>query len=424
MATSSTNFLGGAKGRLLPAALIFRYFASAVLFHVLAWIALFFAAPTLITQRGGLGWPLAALHLITLGVLVMTAVATSLQLLPVASRQAVSERQWPYDLVWVLLNFGVIALSSAMAWRLPAWLLVGAAAAALALLIYLALMLQNLRGARGMPLVLAHCWAAALSLLVLIGSAAALAGAYSGLDLLERETALTLHLTFSAYGFMGMLLLGFSYILVPMFALSNNPPLRWSYLSLGLALLALALVWLNATGVLPASAWTLAIVAGALALVIHVALMLQCLRSGMRRHLGSSFVLVRVGWLALGGSLLLALPGQFSNALEVPPALFGILLIGGLLTFLLGVLSRIIPFLAAMHAAGGQRRAPTASGLTLQGALDLHFWAHLAALTGLLLALSLQSVWLLRLSAVLGLAGALSYATFFVAARRRMTLST
>lgn len=424
MATSGANFLGGAKGRLLPAALIFRYFASAVFFHALAWIALFFAAPALITFGGGLGWPLAALHLITVGVLVMTAVATSLQLLPVASRQAVSAQQWPYDLVWTLLNLGVIALACGMAWQLPTWLLAGAAAVALALLIYLVLLLQNLRGARGMPLVLAHCWAAALSLLVLVGSGAALASAYSGFDLFERQTALTLHLTFGGYGFMGMLVLGFSYILVPMFALSSNPALRWSYLSLALALLALALVLLNVTEVLPASALTLAIVAAALALGIHVTLMLECLHSGMRQNLGQSFVLVRVGWLGLGASLAVALLGQFTTWFAAQPTLFGVLLIGGLLTFLLGVLSRIIPFLAAMHAATGQRRAPTPSGLTVQAALDLHFYSHLGALALLLLALILQSVWLARISALLGLAGAVSYGIFFVAAWRRMTLPT
>lgn len=424
MATSGANFLGGAKGRLLPAALIFRYFASAVFFHALAWIALFFAAPALITFGGGLGWPLAALHLITVGVLVMTAVATSLQLLPVASRQAVSAQQWPYDLVWTLLNLGVIALACGMAWQLPTWLLAGAAAVALALLIYLVLLLQNLRGARGMPLVLAHCWAAALSLLVLVGSGAALASAYSGFDLFERQTALTLHLTFGGYGFMGMLVLGFSYILVPMFALSSNPALRWSYLSLALALLALALVLLNVTEVLPASALTLAIVAAALALGIHVTLMLECLHSGMRQNLGQSFVLVRVGWLGLGASLAVALLGQFTTWFAAQPTLFGVLLIGGLLTFLLGVLSRIIPFLAAMHAATGQRRAPTPSGLTVQAALDLHFYSHLGALALLLLALIPQSVWLARISALLGLAGAVSYGIFFVAAWRRMTLPT
>lgn len=53
--TGVNAFLGAAKGRLLP----------------------------------------AALHLVTLAVLVMTAIATSLQLLPVASRQTLVPSHWP-----------------------------------------------------------------------------------------------------------------------------------------------------------------------------------------------------------------------------------------------------------------------------------------------------------------------------------------
>ena len=80
----ASMFLGGAKGRLLSASIPFRFFGSAVFFYALAWLALFWAAPSVPTFAGGLGWPLAALHLVTLGVLVMTAIGASLQLLPVA----------------------------------------------------------------------------------------------------------------------------------------------------------------------------------------------------------------------------------------------------------------------------------------------------------------------------------------------------
>jgi len=418
---SSNAFLGGAKGRLLPAALVFRYFASALVFQALAWSALFFAAPALPGFAGGLGWPLAALHLVTLGVLVMTAIATSLQLLPVASRQALSPSHWPYDLVWAVFTVGVLALCTGMAMTLPILLLTGAILVTLALLLYLVLLVRNLRGARGMPLVIAHCWAAALSLLLLVGTGLSLASAYSAVSLLDRQSALTLHVTFGAYGFMGMLVMGFSYILVPMLALCDNPAQRWSNLSLTLASAALALALPTALGVLPVHWFALALGAGALAFMIHVALMLQCLRSGMRQGLGKSFVLVRLGWIGLAASFVVALAQACQAPAALPPGLLLVLLIGGLLTLLLGVLSRIVPFLAAMHASTGQRRPPTASSLTVQRALDLHFYSHLAALLLLLLALASDSVWLVRTSALLGLTGALAFGVFFATAWRRMT---
>jgi hypothetical protein len=159
---------------------------------------------------------------------------------------------------------------------------------------------------------------------------------------------------------------------------------------------------------------------GALALAIHVALMLQALRGGMRRNLGASFVLVRIGWAALLASLAVALAREFGALPVLGAGLFGLLLLGGLLTLLLGVLSRIVPFLASMHAAAGARRAPTPSSLTAQRPLDIHFYCHLAAMLGLLLAVLVQSVWLVRASALVGLAGAVAFGVFFVTAWRRM----
>ena len=417
---SANTFLGGASGRLLEASIPFRFFAAAVLFHLLAWLALAWAGPDIRDFVGGLGWTLAGLHLLTLGVLVMTALGASLQLLPVATRQPVMSQRWPYELLWGLYVLGVMAVVAGMALWLPTLLWLGALAVALALLLYLGLLALNLRGAKGMPLVVLHGWVAALSLLVLLASALSLAGLYSGIILIERTAAIGLHVSFAAYGVMGLLVMGFSYILVPMFALADNPAPAWSQLSLGLALLALLVALLVLLGLVPPLLFRLAIVAGALAFLIHVALMEQALRSGMRRNLGTSFVLVRLGWACLAASFALALALEMEIGLRHAAVLFGILLIGGLLTLLLGVLSRIVPFLAAMHAGAGMRRPPTPSNMTAQRPLDIHLYCHSAALALLLAGVLFDSAWLLRGGTLAGIAGAVAYAAFFLHTWRRM----
>ena len=53
--------------------------------------------------------------------------------------------------------------------------------------------------------------------------------------------------------------------------------------------------------------------------------------------------------------------------------------LGWLLSFLMGVLQRILPFLASMHAAQGQRWPPTPSALTLTRALHWHAVARAGA---------------------------------------------
>src|SRR5205814_3869612 len=104
----------------------------------------------------------------------------------------------------------------------PALLIGGALPVAAALMIYTLLLARNLAGARGMPAVVAHGWVALASLVIVMATALSLAGAYvspyAGVSGFARGTALALHAAFAGYGFMGMLVLGLSYILVPMFA--------------------------------------------------------------------------------------------------------------------------------------------------------------------------------------------------------------
>jgi hypothetical protein len=417
MAIAST-FLGGAKSRLLPAAIPFRFFGAAVIYHLLAWLLLLAGASATPNFAGGLGLPLAALHLVTLGVLCMTAIGASLQLLPVATRQAVGSQRWPL-LIWWLYTPAVGAVASAMALGAPWLLAAGALTVALTLAAVAFMLARNLLGAKGMPVVVLHGWAALASLVVMLASALALTSAYLGYSLIDRPNAITLHLAFTGYGFMGMLMLGFSYILVPMFALADAPAQRPAFVSAALAIAALLLA--GAAAFTPASQALrlLSIGTGAAGLTVHVVLMTIAMRSGMRRQLGLPFVLVRVGWGCLAASLAAAL----GLVLDVPwarlPALFGVLLIGSLLSFLLGTLSRIVPFLAAMHAGVG-RRAPLPSALTAQRPLDIHFACHLTALALLLGAVLADSVWLVRAAAIIGACGALAFAVFFVLAWSRM----
>ncbi len=108
--------------------------------------------------------------------------------------------------------------------------------------------------AKGMPVVVAHGWAALASLIVVIATALSLAGTYVGMPTIDRATAIALHVVFAAYGFMGMLALGLSYIVVPMFALSAAPAERPAWASFALAMLALAARRRRGTGRRPRAA--------------------------------------------------------------------------------------------------------------------------------------------------------------------------
>jgi len=424
MTATGGVFPAGAATRLLPASIPFRYFGAAVVFHVAAWAAVLAGAADAPGFVGGLGWSVAALHLVALGVLAMTAIGAGLQLLPVASRQPVRAVRIAAAIWWIYTP-AVAAVACGMGIGSPKVLAAGAVATVAALAAFAVLFARNLVGARGMPVVIAHGWGALVSLLVVLATAAALVGTYVGVPALDRATALAMHVAFAAYGFMGLLAFGLSYILVPMFALADTPGRRPAMASLGLAVTALVLAGLAAFGVATSVLRIAAVAAGAGAVAIHLWLMQATLAAGMRKDLGLSFVLVRIGWVLLATSLVAGLAVALDVPVDGAATLFGVLLVPGwLLTFLLGILQRIVPFLASLHAgagaAPGKRRPPTPSALTAGRPLTVHFTCHLAALTLLVAAVLAQSPGLAAAAGVAGAAGAVAFAAAFAIAVRRM----
>ncbi|MEP6969788.1 MAG: hypothetical protein ABJA49_05050 [Betaproteobacteria bacterium] len=410
--TPAGAFIAGAKGRLLPASIPLRYFGAAVVYHLLAWLALAAGATTGATFGAGLGWPLAALHLVTLGVLGMTVLGAGAQLLPVASRQAATG---PHLLaaIWWLYTPGVAVLTLGMGLARPPLIAAGALVCALALLFWAQLTGRNLFGSHGMPGVVGHGWSALAALALVLLAALALVAIWLGWPAPARDTALMLHRVMAPYGFIGLFTLGLSYVLVPMFVLADSPPERHQLASLALLVLALVLAGLATWGLGPPVLLVWGLLAGTAAVTLHLWLMARVMRQGMRRFAGPSGMLVRLGWGGLAASLVLGWVLLLQWPLPHAGLWFGLCLIGvWQMSFLLGMLQRIAPFLAAMHAPVG-RRAPTPSALTHDGALRLHLICHICALVLLAGAFATGNHEVLFAAACLGAVGALAFATFF-----------
>lgn len=422
------GFLADAGGRLLPLSVPLRWFGAAVVFHALAWVALAAGAPHWPHWQAGPGWSLAALHLMSVGTLLASAIGASLQLLPVATRQPV---RWPRlaALLWWPFLPGVALLALGMGLARPSWLAAGAALVLAVLAVWAMLLVANLRGARGMPGVRLHGWGAVLSLALLAGSAAALVALWQGWPLpgVSREALRAAHAVAGVLGVMGLLLMGLSAILLPMFALAAMPG-EAPQLRSGAAACA-ALLLFVAAGLAPADsaaalAW-LALGAAACALGIHVRTMQRVLGGGLRRDHGRGVRLIRIGWVAAALALAcvaLHLAG-LRLAGESPWAALAVTLaVGGWLgSALFGVLQRILPFLASMHAArGGQRRPPTPSAFVFEAALPVHERAHVAAWALLAVAIVTGSpAWLLA-AAGCGALAAAAFATYFAVLLHRL----
>lgn len=418
--TPAGAFIGGAKGRLLPPNIPLRHFAAAVVYHLLAWLALAIGAAQWADFGGGLGWPLASLHLITLGVLGMSVLGAGAQLLPVASRQAATGWQM-LTAIWWLYTPGVAVLTLGMGLARPPLIAVGAIATVVALLLWTWVTGRNLIGARGMPGVVGHGWAALAALLLMLAAALALVAVWLGWPAPARGTVLALHRVMAPYGFIGMFTLGLSYVLVPMFVLSDTPDDRHQRVSLALLVLALVLAALAALGIAPSLLLPVGLLAATAAVTLHLWLMARSISQGMRPFSGPSGMLVRLGWCGLVASLVLAWVLAAGWPLPRAGLWFGLCLVGvWQLSFLLGMLQRIAPFLAAMHAGGGGRRARTPSALTHDGALRLHRACHCAALLLLGTAIATGNRWITLVAACLGAAGAVAFGVFFAVLVQRL----
>jgi len=311
-------------------------------------------------------------------------------------------------------------------------LVAGALLVGLALVLYALLLASNLAGGRGMPVVVAHGRVALASLVVALGAALSLAGAYAGMPVVPRLVALAAHVISSAYGFMGMLALGLLHIAIPMFVLSEAPDetrarASWRAAVAALILGGAAVVLVRSAPAIAEALLFAAIGCGAIAAALHVALMRTILRNGLRRELGVSLRLVAFGW----ASLLASLAAAAALIAQVPAdglrAVFGVLLVGGwLLSTALGILQRIVPFLASMHAAGAKPRSPAPSMLTMRRPLVVHACCHVAGLATLVVALMMQSGLVVLVAAVVGTCGALAFGLFFfvVVARMRRARAT
>jgi hypothetical protein len=416
----AATFLSGAKSRLLPASIPFRFFAATAVFHLLAWITLLADASQAVSFRGGPGPALAAVHLFTLGMLTTTAIGASVQLLPVATRRALAA-VWPVKLVFWLFVPGMIALVAGMYAAQPGLAIPAALVTSAGLLLFAGLLADNLRRAGSLPVVAAYGWAALLALVALAGLGVVLIFDYETGVLPNHSAVALAHLILGGFGFMGLLALGFSHILVPMFALSAAPAKAPSLVALALAILAVTLGTLGALAdndlIL-----TVAAIIGIAAAALHVWLMRRVLATGMRKRLGLSFVLIRAAWTMLPLTLLVGLAALHGYAGPNGPTLFGFLLINGwLLTFLLGVLQRILPFLASMHAtraAGGA--PPLMSELAASAPLKLHAACHGVAFVLIALAIAADLGALMAIGAAIGLAGALAFAWFTADVTRRL----
>ncbi len=386
MQTSTTSRNTLSLDQAPPIQVPLRFFLSAPLFGMLAALTLLWTGPAAWSTRWSSAM-LAATHLMTLGFLTMVMMGALMQMLPVLAGAPVPRARQVSGVLHLLLTTGTVLLTGGLLFtrsdliRLALPLLI----ATFGLFLYV--MSRCLWRARsqgptvnGMRLA-----AAALAIAVILGS---LLGATWGRNIAGLYLT-DLHVAWGLLGWVGLLVVGVAYQVIPMFQMTPEFPrrlTRWLAPALFTALALWSLTTLFTSRLtLPSFTSPLLATLPVLGYALFAGVILR-LQQRRRRRLPDVTVLF---WRIASVSLITAAGLWFMDALW-PIAytghialLLGILMIVGFgVSAINGMLYKIVPFLVWLHlqSGGGRGRLTNMKEIIPDERARRQCWLHCAGL--------------------------------------------
>ena len=338
---------------------------------------------------------LGTTHLLTLGFMGLVMQGAILQMLPVVAGTPMRRPAQVAGVAHVLTAAGVVLLAAGLALPAPAVLKAAMPILGGGILFFAFAVVMTLR--RALP---GNMTARAMRLAVLMLAATAALGLTLAANhafgwwLQDRESATDLHLTWGLLGWVGILVSGVAYQVVPMFQLTPAYPAqmtRWLAPLVFLLLLGSGLTWW-APALRPVFGIALA---ASFAAFAATTLWLQTRR---RRKLPDvTLDFWRLAMACLLSAIALWLAAQALPAVyewDGYPLLLGILMIVGFaMSAINGMLYKIIPFLVWFHLTSrrgpGGPAAPNVREILSAAATRRQMWLHVCALAALLMAVPL-----------------------------------
>lgn len=369
-----------------PYSVPLRFFLSAPVYGVLAGLLLIWQGDAIYLSRWGAP-ALALTHLLTIGVLMQVMLGALFQFLPVAAGARIERSARWAGIVHAALNVGVLSLCAGFLEFDVRLLALGGLALAAAAGVFLFVAGRALWPAQGVGPTIPALKFALFGLLATVSAGLYLLGVY-GFDVRGRPDVLTAqHAAWGLLGWSGLLVIGISYVVVPMFQLTPPYRARFSRLLVP-AVAGLLVAW---TVVQAAGAeFAIAIAGTALAIVIG-AYATTTLRLQARSKRPRADVTVRYWRVAMG--LALAAGGLWVIALWQPAGLprgiefliAWLVIPGALVSVIAGMLYKIVPFLSWLHLQNhatehGGGKVPHMGAFIAEPGMRRQFAAHLVAL--------------------------------------------
>lgn len=381
-----------------------RFFLSGPLFSIAAALLLLWQGPDMLQSR----WHpalLGATHMLTLGFLGLIMMGAMMQMLPVVAGSPVRHPERAAGIIHTLGVAGIGLLVLGLTTVSPWMLRLSMPLLGMALLGFAALVIFTLRQAQASNMTARAMRLAALTLAATVILGLVLLSNHAYFWWLQaREPLTNLHLSWGLLGWVGILITGVAFQVVPMFQLTPAYPAamtRWLAVMFFLILLALPL-----STIFPVLRLPLGLaMSGGLAWFAVTTLRQQGQRRRKLPDVTLSFW--RGGMVCLLLAIALWLAGQFlpHGGHGKYELLLGVLIIIGFAMSLVnGMLYKIVPFLAWFHLQSrrkpGEPVAPNVKQILPEIRTRRQMWLHFTALVSLLAAV-LQPAPLLYPAAVL-----------------------
>lgn len=375
-----------------PISLSFRFFLSAPLFLLLASLILLVSGPQALISR----WTpalLALTHLITLGFLSMTMIGALMQMLPVV---AGAPMPWPRTVAWMVhipLLAGTVMLAFGLFFSWTAMLGIAIFPLAFAFGVFLVAAACSLSASQVRHATMRAMRFASLALAVTAGLGIALASTLGGYFNLPLSELVGLHAGWGLLGWVGLLVAGVAYQVVPMFQLTPAYPARLTRW-LGGTVFLLLCGWSLAPYLPPLpAAWGGALAAGGVAtgFALFAGATLYVQHKRRRRVVDVTLQFWRIGMLSLIAAITLWAAAQLTTAIAEDPrypiALGMLFMMGFAVSVVSGMLYKIVPFLVWLHLQSRlpkDKTAPNMKQIIPDRAARRHMWTHTASVLLLL----------------------------------------
>lgn len=398
-----------------PISIPFRFFLTAPLFGLAAAGMLLIYGPDLFLTRWS-SMTLSLTHLLTLGMLAMVMCGALLQMLPVLAGSSVPKVVAVGSICHLMITLGTVMLvfaflSGSVVGDAIALVMIGGGI----ILFFVAVIIALWRVKNVNATVIAIRLAIVSLLITLLLGLLLGSGVLGTMGFGNIASLVDVHLGWGIFGWIGLLLIGISYQVVPMFQVTPEYPSRLRQL-LAPALFIGMLIWtalmlgeiFGAVNDIVPKVWMFFLLSGfVLYAVVTVRLQLQ----RKRRIPDITMLFWRTGMLLVPVCALIWIAGNLSPAIGHNPKfnlLLGVsLLLGVGMSVINGMLYKIVPFLSWFHLQNRQMslmcmtvKVPNMKEFIPDKAARLQFHLFLLALLAALLA-TLRPAWFAHLAGLL-----------------------